>query len=468
MLPAPARVPWGLVFGLPALLLVDCRRTPSLELPTNPTPAVVEHAPDAGPRAAQADYPAGSLRATHAGLTFAVYYLPKPRVDPLATLRALPEAKGFTVLTELPKVTPDGPTVVVLSPPLDQYAPPSADSLRYANRGLDDVQQRALLATSQVTLLAFRIGGDSLDAQYASALRLVGALATRAGGLPWDDATRQVFSLQNWQKRIDAFENGVPIVTHHMRIDMYRDGELLRLVTLGMGKMGLPDVVVNQVSSHDADSMGTLMNLLCQVMAERPTLDHAGAIDLAFDSIKSPAARANVRFDEKAQRHVHLNLATGEREQGDADNALMEIVFPGPPDGLQERQNAALASMFGAHDALTRVKHDPALLAASARARARLMALKPVWSKQPPELERLMVKGPFSTPSGGNEWMWVEVTSWEGTTIHGLLQNDPYEAEGLRAGSRVAVDESSVFDYILQKTDGGVEGNETAKLLPGE
>ncbi|HEY2517575.1 MAG TPA: hypothetical protein VGI39_42185 [Polyangiaceae bacterium] len=156
-------------------------------------------------------------------------------------------------------------------------------------------------------LLAFRIGADSPDALHASALRLVGALARSTGGLPWDDATRQVFSLGRWQKRTDAFENGVPVVAEHIRIDMYRDGELLRLVTLGMEKMGLPDVAVNQVASHDADSMGSLMNLLCQAIAERPTLDQAGALALAFDSIKSRAARASMHFQEKARRQVLLN-----------------------------------------------------------------------------------------------------------------------------------------------------------------
>jgi uncharacterized protein YegJ (DUF2314 family) len=465
MVAAGTRLACVLLLALATLFSPACRRTPSLDLPSNPTPAVADHAPDTGAPPARTDFTAGPLRADHAVFTFAVFYLPTPRVDPLAMVRSLPEAKSFTILTEIPKGAPDGPAVAVLSPPLDQYAPPSADSLRYANRGLEDAQQKALLATAQVTLLTFRIGGATMDALHASALRLVGALAKRAGGLPWDEVTRQVFSLEAWQKRIDAFENGVPIVPKHVEIDAYRDGELLRLVTRGMQKLGLPDVAVNQVVSHDAKSMGSLINLLCQALAERPTLDQAGGIDLAFDAIKSPAVRASIQLQDKARRKVHLNLAVGEREEGDADNRLIEIVFPGQADGLQERQNAVLTSMFGAHDEVQRVEHDPELLAASARARAKLLALKPVWSKNPPELERLVVKGPFRMPSGGNEWMWVEVTSWEGTTLHGVLDNDPDQVEGLRAGSRVAVEESSVFDYIHEKADGGVEGNETAKLL---
>src|ERR1700722_3271038 len=236
MFPARGRASRTLLFAHLALLLGGCRRTPSLDLPSNPAPAVAEHAPDAGSPATHAELSAGSIRATHAGFTFAIYYPSKPRLDPLAALRALPEAKPFTILTEFPSVPPGGPALVLLSPSLEEM-PPSAASLKYGNRGLDDAQQKAFLAAAQVTVLAFRVGGDTVDAMHVAALRLVGALARQTGGLPWDDATREVFSLERWQNQVDAFENGIPVVARHIRIDIYRDGELLRLVTLGMQKM---------------------------------------------------------------------------------------------------------------------------------------------------------------------------------------------------------------------------------------
>ncbi|MFW5739820.1 MAG: DUF2314 domain-containing protein [Myxococcota bacterium] len=78
-----------------------------------------------------------------------------------------------------------------------------------------------------------------------------------------------------------------------------------------------------------------------------------------------------------------------------------------------------------------------------------------------------MVKAPFKTASGGNEWMWVEVISWQGSTIRGVLQNVPYDMPGLKQGARVEVEESAIFDYIYTSSDGGQVGNETDALLLG-
>ena len=75
-----------------------------------------------------------------------------------------------------------------------------------------------------------------------------------------------------------------------------------------------------------------------------------------------------------------------------------------------------------------------------------------------------MVKKPFET-ANGNEWMWIEVTQWEGEQMTGVLQNDPYEIPDLKAGAVVIFSESEVFDYILYKPDGTTEGNETGKIL---
>ncbi len=67
-------------------------------------------------------------------------------------------------------------------------------------------------------------------------------------------------------------------------------------------------------------------------------------------------------------------------------------------------------------------------------------------------MKRLLVKAPFATRAGGNEWMWVEVVRWEGNRISGILENDSYQVEGLKAGARVEVDEASLFDYTLIAT----------------
>ena len=44
------------------------------------------------------------------------------------------------------------------------------------------------------------------------------------------------------------------------------------MVSLGMEKLGLPDVSVANVAAHDAEAMGNLINVVLQTMVENPTL----------------------------------------------------------------------------------------------------------------------------------------------------------------------------------------------------
>ena len=339
--------------ALVALVALACHHAPPPDAgDAESARAVVDAADGGGDAAAESvavDVPAGLLRASEVHIQFAVYYLPKARVDPLATVRALPEAKSLTILTELPKTPPDKPTVTVLTPTIEELPPPPREAIKYAERGLDEATAEAFLASRQVTFLAFADKGDRADALLQKALRVAGALARRGGGLPWDVATRQVLSLAAWQERVDAFENGVPIAERQTRIDMYRDGTLLRLVTLGMQKMDLPDLAVNGVPGNEAKSMVSLLNLLSQAVVERGELVEPGVFDLDIDGVESVAAR-KIEVGGGAKRHAHLHLAIGRRQEGDAENRLMDVVFPGPPEALHERQYAAITELFGASD----------------------------------------------------------------------------------------------------------------------
>jgi uncharacterized protein YegJ (DUF2314 family) len=153
------------------------------------------------------------------------------------------------------------------------------------------------------------------------------------------------------------------------------------------------------------------------------------------------------------------------RDQGDPENRLIEIVFPGPSLRRQERHSALLAELFGTQDEVVGVRHDDEVLAASARARKAVLKHKPRYASEPPLGEQLLVKAPFATPDGGNEWMWIEVVRWQGTTLRGVLQNEPHQVPGLKSGARVEVQESSLFDFILIRPDGTREGNETGALI---
>ena len=79
--------------------------------------------------------------------------------------------------------------------------------------------------------------------------------------------------------------------------------------------------------------------------------------------------------------------------------------------------------------------------------------------------EYILVKAPFKTPEGGNEWMWIEVTEWSGNNIRGVLNNEPFYVPSLHSGQIVEIRQEDVFDYIRRHPDGTQEGNETGEII---
>jgi uncharacterized protein YegJ (DUF2314 family) len=356
---------------------------------------------------------------------------------------------------------------MILEPTIAELPPPHV--IPASVRGLTAEQQEALAHAVAVTAIAFVAPPNLAESAYRDALGALAEEAKTTGGILWDESTRQAFSNEAWAERLNGWDSAAPPhVDKHITIHMYRNGSLLRLVTLGMAKFGLPDVEVNEVSAHEAPAMGTLVSLLCQTIAEKKKLEVAGTIEVSIDQLASAPARATIEESvvSGAARKATLSLSMGHVQAGDADNRLIEIVFPGPKVGLQERQASLLTKLFGAHEELVRVDdRDPELAAASARAKVALAKLQTRWAKGRPELETLMVKAPFATPAGSKEWMWVEVLDWKGSKMTGILQNDAFEIPSLKIGARVDVEQSSVFDYFVRKGDQTIEGGETIDLM---
>jgi uncharacterized protein YegJ (DUF2314 family) len=301
---------------------------------------------------------------------------------------------------------------------------------------------------------------------YRQALELGKTLASKLGGILWDDDTRRAYNLASWQERLDTWHGDVPDIVKHVTIDAYREGELIRMVSLGMLKLGLPDLVVSQVADGETRSMGTLMNVVMQRMVERRTLDAPSHLHLSLDEITNDSAKKYLGSDTlpNATRKLDVELRLAKPAEGDAENRLLELHFPGV-GGAQENQAAAIAALFGSSDSITHIEHDDQMLELSARARKKALGFRARYAKGPPFGERLSVKAPFETASGGTEWMWVEVVAWKGNVITGILDNEPFEVPTLKAGARVEVPADKIFDYLLTKADGSEEGNETGRLM---
>lgn len=253
-----------------------------------------------------------------------------------------------------------------------------------------------------------------------------------------------------------------------MVIQSYSKGESVRAITLGMSKMGLPDVVIQDSAWSSSSQVGNLINLFSQSIAEGEPFSKSGDFMLILRGIQNPHVRDDRIKSLKANATgvACLTLKKGIWEEGDPKNRLIELAsdkYPGNDQGA--KQEALFGSFFGWEDSITMIKHNDELLEASARAKAKLPELQRAFAAGLDPGEFIQVKAPFKTQDGGTEWMWVEVTSWQGSQIDGLLENEPEWVPTLHAGQQVRVRQEDVFDYIRHFADKRIEGNQTSDII---
>lgn len=403
---------------------------------------------------------------------YAVYYLPKPPDDPRAVLRRhlAGVGRGLKVVDVLPKAPSDAHLRVTLEKDVQKnYKPMDMASLQYFGRGLSKTQGQLLQASEQALILDFVHPKKKVWDALGTANRLLEQLARETGGLIWDDETREIFTPDDWHtRRVASMGTGVPDVTRQTIIHAYKSTDLVRAITLGMAKFGLPDVVISDFPWSMNVQMGHIINLFCQAMAEGAAFVKPDEFDLDLRSIRHPGVRETQSKSLKANATAvaRLSLKKGTPEDGDPHNRLIEITaarYPGPD--VHAKQEMMASSFFGWEDSVVRVRHNAALQAASRKAKLRLPALRASFSAGLRPGEFIQVKAPFSTPGGGTEWMWVEVMKWNGEAIEGMLKNEPVDIPSLHGGQVVTVKESEIFDYMRTFPDGAQEGNETGNIL---
>lgn len=434
----------GLRAAIVLLLLAACDSKPSAEIETPPTRRVraVASTQSLPP------WPAGEVRAPTIQIEFAVYGLPGGAQNVELAAAAVVQEHRSTLLP-LPATTNPATarTVVLQTPPVADFPAPLSDMLEFHGRGLTPAEVSAVQSAPKVARLLFNADGDSVSAVYAEAVAMVAEIAKRSGGLAWDQHTQELFSRERWQQRLAAETGGV-LTTKQFSVQSYPVGEYVRVVTHGLGKFGLPDIVVNQVPTSSAADMSRLVNMLALALHENSRLEQAGVFALSGEQL------------------VRLELGMGRREEGDPVNRLIEVGFPGQGE-LATRQIAAIDGLFGAgpEKVAFHAIDDPELSAATAVAREQLRVLAPRFANGSLGNEVLMVKAPFDTHDGGVEWMWVEVTSWRDGVVRGLLQNIPEAVPGLRLGAKVEVAWDSLSDYLHTRADGSQAGNLTGEIL---
>jgi len=285
-------------------------------------------------------------------------------------------------------------------------------------------------------------------------------LAESRKGFIWDDTTRELFAPGALKQQ--RLGGGALDVTAHVTMHAYRTGELIRVVTLGMEKFGLPDLVIEE--SIGGAEIGKMINLAAQLLVEGANLSPEGKLRLDLDALQDAGIRERMtgKVLDRARRKADVDALEGRRDRGDPENALLELWFGEP---AQQRQYQAAERIWGAKDEAMLTRTDAAVEEESRREREKVIRqIKPRFQRGEMEHQHLTVKLPFRN-SQGTEWMWIEVVRWQGSKVFGILKNTPEFVRVAPAGAQVSGDESEIFDYILHLPDGGIEGNTTAALL---
>lgn len=391
---------------------------------------------------------------------FALYFTPEPATEPELELERL-------LKEEYPEFAGFGSVATKWLPTAD-YSPPDQDSFRYLSVGLEDSIAPALAAAERVFVLSFETTPKTCIGLNRYASLITADLAEATSGYPWDEECRLLYSRKAWRdKKVNTWIDGLPDIRGHVNMHAYRNPELVRIITLGMRKFDLPDLVITEVFSGSSRSAGNTLNYIAQHLLENPSenpfeftlkladLKHTG---LRKDALTSPL--------EGAIGQIDIELVEGEWEEGDPNNIIAHVTFPEmDAETVTEQQSLAFSTLYGAIDEIQHVRSgDAAIAAASKHAQAKFLTLKPHFEKGLDPNERLIVKYGFPV-NGSNEFMWVEVLKWKKNHLEGILLNDSYYDEKLRGGKRVKVPIDEVFDYIHYKPDGTSEGNETGKLI---
>jgi uncharacterized protein YegJ (DUF2314 family) len=415
---------------------------------------------------------AGSLVAKRTAYEMAVYHPGQPEEDPVVTAKKLIKTKNLQ-LNYVPKFDDQSklPAVTIKLVDIKEYRVPPPEMLPYISRGLDESDKKRLLAAKQATILRFFGTGKDARQTLRQAYQLVGEFARASKGLAWDEETRLCYTPQGWQSMLlDNWDKPAFLVLRHIFIHAYQEGDLIRAISLGMAKFGLPDIVIEDIPRSYSSSMGDLINLVAQVLYINPNISRTGKLDISgqtLDQVLNIGAQPNDQPKPKPSNDVSLDLVQGIRDKGDPDNRLIEIIFPGKQESLFERQSSLLDQIFGTdRDAVTHVEHDAELETAKKAARKILLGkLKQKFIKGLAPGERLLVKAPFTTPDQGVEWMWLEAVKWQDKKVYGILMNDPHYIPNLKSGARVEAADKDLFDYILIGPDGSRQGNETGKIM---
>lgn len=352
---------------------------------------------------------------------------------------------------------------------------PVIDELVQMNPDLHGVESTAvarLPRTVPALIISFHATGADAIRGAREACALLGEFAAATGALLCDTETRGLYSVAEWkQARVESWQGDIPAVGAHIMLHTYESGGLIRIVSLGMLKFGLPEVVAAGVPRNWTTSTANVLNLIAQTLVEGRPPARTGELALSFDAVQHQEMKARLTRSllPSARRKATVRIAVGKPDEGDPDNLLMELTYAGP-DGKPSHPvlSGLLDQLCGTtEEQIRHIQSGAEVDALRVRLKPRIAAIAEVFRKGLAPGARLIVKAPF-VDEEHREWMWLEVVAWKGEALEGILLNDAVHMPALKNGARVTAKQAELLDYEYVRPDGTSEGKVSEEALQGE
>ena len=396
----------------------------------------------------------------------------------LTTLTARPEAEVRKVATSLEiakrlgprqcgdacdavrKLLEDEDAFELDIAPTDEVTLPGRETWDTVAASLTPQERESLpKRTTSVTLRANApFSKDHLAARAGFAATAI--LAEALDGVVYDETTRRIL---RWQESpvITSPLGGPAFERKDIVVQLYRQEDgTARALTLGMMRFGCPDLALKGANMSAGPRLAELLNAAASKLAAGETQT---PITLALDDVARVVGRtpAELGATPENARPVELEVVSPEREEGDPDNDLAELV---PKDGAsREAWDSVVASLFGVPT--TEVEDGEV----AARAKRSLGAAIAQFEAGAGEL---FVRGPFVIPpdarlDGGPTTanLWVAVASCDAKLCTGVLSSEPTYVTNLAAGKTTSVERAHAVDWLIRGRDGGTTGGESLKAL---
>jgi len=342
--------------------------------------------------------------------------------------------------------------------------------------GLGELEERIVRAATEVVLVT----GQDLNVRPRMGMWavLAAALAVREflQGVVFDPDALRIIDPDHAARWFSP--TGEIGVTKHIIVPFsIGDRGLGWMTTRGLQKFGLPDLEVRDVPPN-LSQLTVLMNAVGQFLVEetfRKVAESKGKVDQLTIAAEISVDRA-------------LVARAGARKPDDAASGAATVALrydatervPGPPMIRIEQPpgfsgdtgiwlNHVAGQLLGSEDKVRMADTSgQAMTRAHERAVAELPQVKQRFVAGLKPGEVLFIKHGFPTSTGSKEYIWATVNRWEGSALTVQVANDPADVPGLQMGMTVMLEDSDVFDWMLQLPGDRTEGGYTTKVVIDE